>query len=62
MSENAKPLNALEFIDQIAPPGADETWKASAIFLADSWSCSIKKYITKQLQNENKPNKDGQTI
>ena len=62
MKEATQPVSAIEFIEQIAPPDADAAWKAQAIFWADAWACSLKKYTAKQLQNENKPNKDGQTI
>jgi hypothetical protein len=62
MDEATKPWSPLEFIERIAPPDADEAWIRQALMWADVWSCSLKKYTAKQLQNENKPDKDRQTI
>lgn len=59
MNEETKPWSPLEFVERIAGPEADEAWKAQAIFWADIWACSLKKYTAKHLQNENKSNQNG---
>ena len=44
---DTRPLDAVQFITQIAPEGADAAWIAQAVFWADLWACAIKTYTIK---------------